>query len=112
MHKAVIRLILAIFVLGIINPWAGRAVPANTDLHDYFQTCANKQEQVLPLVKNVQVKVNIASQDYCFTKPFWAGSTTGYPAADYCYAVLPKYSQNIHNQQYLQLLLYPPHFFG
>jgi len=106
-----LRLLLAIFILGIINPGIGTPVASNSDLNDYYQNCINKQAQVLPLVKNVQVKINSAGPDYCFTKPFWTGSVPGCLVTG-IYNTLPKRSQNIHYQEHLQLLLYPPHFFG
>ncbi|MES2110224.1 MAG: hypothetical protein V4577_15810 [Bacteroidota bacterium] len=112
MYKAMLKLILAVFILGVINPGIDNAVVLNAHLNDYHQTCINKQSQVLPLVKNVQVKINIAGPDYSFTKPFWTGTALDCLAADRSSTALPKQSQNVHYQQHLQLLLYPPHFFG
>lgn len=111
MRKAMLRLLLATFILGIIDPAVGTAMVSNANLNDYCQSCINKQSQILPLVKNVQVKINIAGHDYCFSKPLWTGSIPGCLVTGF-FNASPKHSQNIHSQQHLQRLLYPPHFFG
>src|SRR3569833_1200428 len=112
MHKTMLKLLLALFILGVINPWVGSAVATNTDLKDYYQTCVNKQSQVLPLVKNVQVKIDNARPDHGFTKPTWLESVIDCTTANHVFTALPNQAQNIHYQQYIKLLLYPPHFFG
>jgi len=58
MHKAMLKLILVLFILEIINPGIGSAVVPNAGSNDYYQACV-KQSQVLPLVKNVPVKIAI-----------------------------------------------------
>ncbi|MGN6397296.1 MAG: hypothetical protein ACTHMI_17135 [Mucilaginibacter sp.] len=112
MQKAMLKLILAVFILGVIYPGAGNGVAANTGLNDYYKACTNKQSQVLPLVKYVHTKDNVSSPQPCFAKPFWTGSIPGCPAVSCGCAALTRQSENIHFQRYLQLLLYPPHFFG
>ena len=116
MHKTLLKVILTLFILAVINPAAYSSTELRGgELTDYYQACIKKQSQALPLVKNVHLKNVIVQPDYGFAKPLWTGSLdfSGYSCLGTCGASsFLRRPAGIHRQQYLQLLLFPPHFFG
>jgi len=115
MQKVLLKLFLPLLILAVLNPGAynfgGFNSAAVTDCH---QSSVKKQAQSLPLVKNVHAESIITNVLHGFVKPLWVGelSFSQCRFAQVCHNlfVLGKLHV-IHRQEFLQLLLFPFHFF-
>jgi len=116
MQKVLLKLFLPLFILAVLNPGAYNLNEfSGNNLTDYYQVSIKKQAQALPLVKNVHAISTVTYIVHGFVKPLWIGSLSfsQSPFAETCRALLVLNKQHvIHRQEFLQLLLFPFHFFG
>ena len=115
MHKALLKLLLALFIFSVIDQEAY----STPNLHgsygaDYYKGSLKIQANALSIEKIVH-QGGIAHPLYGSIKPLWAGNTdlSGDWLSLSCHA---QFRQNrlqiIHRQQFIRSILFPYHFFG
>jgi len=115
MQKVLLKLFLPLLILAVLNPVAYNSIGFNsTDSTGSYQSSIKKQAQSLPLVKNVHAETILAGVVHGFVKPLWVGDIdfSQCRSTQICrnLFILTKL-QTIHRQEFLQLLLFPFHFF-
>ncbi|WP_299590061.1 hypothetical protein [Mucilaginibacter sp.] len=115
MHKALLKLILALFLFSVIDQEAYSApYHYGNQGADYYQTGIKIQAHALSIDKIVHQGV-ISHPIYGSVKPLWIGnlnvSGDGLTIA-YHTLFLQNRLHVIHRQQFIRSLLFPYHFFG
>ena len=115
MHKALLKLLLALFIFSVIDQEAY----STPDLHgsyesDYYQSSVKTQANALSIEKIIH-QGGIAHPLYGSIKPLWVGNTdlSGDWLTLTCHTLfLQNRLHTIHRQQFIKSLLFPYHFFG
>ncbi|HEY8931251.1 MAG TPA: hypothetical protein VIM55_18750 [Mucilaginibacter sp.] len=116
MQKALLKLLLALFIFTVTVPgvYTGNE-PDGGSVTDYYRASIKKQDQALPLVKNIHhagVNVHPAFNP---VKPFFQGdlhqSLLAYAVWCSTFTIQNK-RQIIYRKNYLRSVLFPHHFFG
>jgi hypothetical protein len=115
MHKALLKLLLALFLFSVIDQEAYSAPNYyNSPGADYYQTGIKIQAHALSLEKIVHQGV-IVHPAHGSVKPLWVGNSdlSGSELTLTCHTLfLQNRLHIIHKQQFIRSLLFPYHFFG
>ncbi len=115
MQKVLLKLFLPFLILAVLNPCAYNLSEfKGVAITDGYQSVIKKQVQSLPLVKNLHTESIGAGIVHGFVNPPWVGNL------DFSQCHFAQICRNlfvlnklhvVHRQEFLQLLLFPFHFF-
>ncbi|MGZ3871366.1 MAG: hypothetical protein ACXVJD_00525 [Mucilaginibacter sp.] len=114
MHKALLKLILTFFLFSVIDPGAYSAGVLHGNQPDQYQAAVKTDAHALSLVKIVHQTGSFTFYTYGSEKPVWAGNfdMSGHKFTLACRTLFLQKNRNATcQQQSLQTLLFPFHFF-